>query len=261
MLFTRLLDQVSSEHSAVNISEDWMQGRAGYGGLVAALVYESMRQQFENEVPIRCLQISFVGPVSADTLEISSEVLRQGKSVSQVLGRGCQNGETRIAVLGSFGQGRDSAIQVDDARREAPEQPESLESMPYVEGFTPRFTRHFDFRYATPMPFAGTDQTSLRGYVRYREPEPQIREAQLLGLIDAWPPTTLPMLKTPVPASSLSWTVEFVQPMPSLKADEFCQYQADIIHASAGYGHTRAKIWNMQGELLAISQQTVTQFG
>ncbi len=60
---------------------------------------------------------------------------------------------------------------------------------------------------------------------------------------------------------SFNWTIDFIQPEPKLKANEYCQYEADIIHAENGYGFTRAKIWNSAGELIAISQQTVTIFG
>jgi len=260
MLFTGLVEKIGVDPTEIAISDDWMQGRAAYGGLGAGLVYESMRQQLSKNVPVRCLQVSFIGPIFADNLIVSSEILREGKSVSQVLGRGVQSGQTKIAVLGSFGAARQSSVQVSDAIRLPAEDPETLEAMPFIEGVTPNFTKHFDFRYATALPFAGSRDTVLRGYVRYRQAEPVMGEAQLLGLIDAWPPTTLPMLKTPTPASSLSWTVEFVQPLPSLAGDEFCQYEAEIVHAADGYGHTRARIWNMAGELLAISQQTVTQF-
>lgn len=84
--------------------------------------------------------------------------------------------------------------------------------------------------------------------------------AHLIGLIDAWPPATLPLLKTPAMASSLSWTVEFMHPQPSLAPDEYTVYRAELKESSNGYGHSRAQIWNQKGELLALSQQTVTHF-
>jgi len=262
MSFSTLINEVSQVASVVRINESWSQGRASFGGVVAALVYESMTLQLSDDRPVRSLHVSFVGPVAVDEpLHLESEVLREGKSVSQILGRGVQNGQTQVSVLGSFGHGRPSTIHVNDKTHVFPENPSEQTPLNFFEGVTPNFTKYFDFRYCTALPFAGCDETVLRGFVRFKSSEEKIGIAQLLALIDAWPPAPLPMLKVLAPASSLNWTVEFIQPMPALAPDEYCQYEAEIVHASNGYGHTRAKIWNSKGELIAISQQTVTIFG
>jgi len=262
MSFSSLINKVSRETSVIEINESWSQGRAGFGGLVAALVYESMALKLNDDRPVRSLHVSFVGPVSADEpLCLESEVLREGKSVSHILGRGIQNGQTQVSVLGSFGHARSSTIQVKDKANIFPENPAEQTPLDFVAGVTPNFTKHFDFRYCTALPFAGSSETVVRGFVRFKSPEEKNGISQLLALIDAWPPAPLPMLKVLAPASSLNWTIEFIQPSPALEPDEYCQYEAEIVHASNGYGHTRAKIWNRKGELIAISQQTVTIFG
>lgn len=262
MSFTSLINKVSQETSTVEFNKSWSQGRAGFGGLVAALVYEHMAQKLSDDRPVRSLHVSFVGPVAADEpLHLESEMFREGKSVSQILGRGLQNGQTQISILGSFGHARPSTIHVNDKMHIFPEDPSEQTPLNFLEGVTPNFTKYFDFRYCTALPFAGSDETILRGFVRFKSPEEKVGISQLLALIDAWPPAPLPMLKVLAPASSLNWTVEFIHPMPVLAPDEYCQYEAEIVHASHGYGHTRAKIWNRKGELIAISQQTVTIFG
>jgi len=260
MQFEKYLEQVNSSEASIIIEPDWMQGRSAFGGLSAALVCRAMMKALTRTIPVRCLQVSFVGPVVSGPLDISATVLRQGSNVCQVMGRGEQNGDARIMILGGFGEARDSSIAVPAPQLNDMNSPERAQSMPYIEGVTPEFTKHFDFRYCTPIPFSGTKDTQLQGYVRFRDPVKNIDSAQLLGLVDAWPPTTLPMLKKPAPASSLNWTIEFVQPQPSLSGDEFCQYQAEIIESSKGYGHTYARIANSAGEMLAISHQTVTHF-
>ena len=260
MLFSKILEGVSAQPSEVQISDDWMQGRAAFGGLGAALVFESMRQQLSSSAPVRCLQISFVGPISAEPLHVESELLREGKSVSHVLGRGIQNGQTKIVIQGSFGASRDSIIEIKPENEVLSTGVEDCQKLPFIKGVMPEFTKHFDFRYATAFPFGGGDKHFVEGYVRYAEPEPEMTEAHLLGLVDAWPPATLPLMDKPAMASSLSWTIEFVQPQPALGNTEYSVYRADIVESSNGYGHTRAKIWNERGELQAISQQTITHF-
>ena len=86
-------------------------------------------------------------------------------------------------------------------------------------------------------------------------------EAHLLALVDAWPPAVLPHLSAPAPGSSLTWTIEFVQPMSELSTLDWCLYRAQIEHARDGYGHVAAALWSPAGELLAISRQTVAVFG
>ncbi len=261
MSFQQYSDSVSQGSSAIQISEDWSQGRAVFGGLVAALVYQAMLRQLDDDRPVRSLQISFVGPVSlSEPLILEAELLRQGKSVSQILGRGIQNGQTLVTVVGSFGHARESVIRVKEPNYQFQELIDSGEALPFVAGMTPNFTQFFDFRYCTQLPFTGSSDEHLKGFVRFNDESMAIGNAQLLGLVDAWPPAPLPMLKELAPASSLNWSIDFIQPEPNLAAGEYCQYQADIIHAENGYGFTRAKIWNSKGELIAISQQTVTVF-
>ncbi|KZY64581.1 hypothetical protein A3737_36650, partial [Oleiphilus sp. HI0065] len=253
MQFDGFLNKVAREPSTVRLDGAWMQGRAGFGGLVAALVYESMRKQLSQPAPVRCLQISFVGPVDDSELELTSEILREGKNVSQVLGRGLQNGQTKVIVQGSFGAGRESAIDLAPERLSLNGSVNDTTKLPYIEGAIPEFTRNFDYRYLTPFPFMGSDKPYLEGYVRFAESPKVMTEAHLLGLVDAWPPTPLPMMKSLCMASSLSWTIEFIQPQPSLRPDEYTQYRAEIIESSGGYAYAKALISNEAGELLAIS--------
>ena len=262
MSFKSLIDSIAQGVSSIHLTEEWSQGRASFGGLVAAVVYQAMLKVLDDDRPVRSLQISFVGPVSVnEPLELETEVLRQGKSVSQVLGRGVQNGQTFVTIIGSFGHPRDSMVKVTDPQFIFEEQPESIKAMPFMPGMTPNFTQFFDYRYFTQLPFTGSKETFLKGFVRFKDESLRVDNAGLLALVDAWPPAPLPMLKKIAPASSLNWTIDFIKPTPDLCAGEFCQYQADIIHAENGYGFTRAKIWNSRGELIAISQQTVTIFG
>lgn len=260
MQFDGFLKQVGSEPSKVHLDASWMQGRAGFGGLVAALVYESMRKQLSRAAPVRCLQISFVGPVDDGALELVSEVLREGKNVSQVLGRGIQNGQTKVIVQGSFGATRESTIDLAPGAFSLTGALADTTKLPYIEGAIPEFTKHFDYRYLTPFPFMGSEKRYLEGYVRFSESPDAMTEAHLLGLVDAWPPTPLPMMKNLCMASSLSWTIEFIQPQPVLRPDEYSQYRAEIIESSGGYAYAKALISNEAGELLAISQQTTTHF-
>ncbi|MBU0903332.1 thioesterase family protein [Pseudomonas sp. MIL19] len=264
MVFSELLQAVRDNPQAVHIPAQWGQGRASFGGLVAALVYEAMRAQVPDGRPPRSLAITFVGPAAPDVpISFSVEVLREGKAVSQVLGRAVQDGQVVTIVQGSFGAGRDSriAVQAEPAPQAKPV--DECQELPYIPNVTPEFTRHLAMRWAFGgMPFSGNSSREMGGWVRLRD-QTRIEaadEAHLLALVDAWPPAVLPHLTAPAPGSSLTWTIEFVQPMSTLSIADWCLYRAQIEHARDGYGHVAAALWSPTGELLAISRQTVAVF-
>jgi acyl-CoA thioesterase len=84
--------------------------------------------------------------------------------------------------------------------------------------------------------------------------------ADLLALVDSWPPTVLPVLAAPAPASSMTWTVEFMPDAVSGSGQQWWQYLAQSEFAAEGYVHSRARLWDETGKLVAISRQTVTVF-
>ncbi|HBX54654.1 acyl-CoA thioesterase [Pseudomonas sp. UBA2684] len=265
MSFSELLQAVRNNPQAVVIPAVWGQGRASFGGLMAALVYETMRAQVPAGRPVRSLAITFVGPAAPDVpVSFQVEVLREGKAVSQVLGRALQNGEVVTLVQGSFGAARESVITV--AAEPAPQiaPVEACQELPYIRNVTPEFTRYLAMRWGIGgMPFTNNTSREMGGWVRLRdESEAQpVNEAHLLTLVDAWPPAVLPHLRSPAPGSSLTWTIEFMQPLAELSTLDWCLYRAQIEHARDGYGHIAAALWTPTGELLALSRQTVTVFG
>lgn len=265
MTFSELLQAVRSDPGAVVIPSQWAQGRASFGGLVAAMVYEAMRARVAPGRPVRSLAITFVGPAEPDVpISFQAEVLREGKAVSQMAGRAVQNGQVVTIVQGSFGASRQSAIEVTAEAAPQMKAVEACQELPYVRNVTPEFTRYLAMRWGLGgMPFTNNPSREMGGWVRLREEQPiqRIDEAHLLALVDAWPPAVLPHLRSPAPGSSLTWTIEFIQPVPESTTLDWCLYRARIEHARDGYGHIAAALWTPAGELLAISRQTVAVFG
>lgn len=264
MKFSELIDAVQRNPLAVTIPAEWAQGRASFGGLMAALQYEAMRAKVPEGRPVRSLAITFVGPAEPGVpIAFEVEVLREGKAVSQLLGRATQNGQVMTLIQGSFGASRESVISVKADPAPTLNPLEACPQLPFVSGMMPEYLRFMELRWALGgLPFSNTPSPAIGGYVRFRDiEEGPSSEAHMLALVDAWPPALLPQLSKPAPGSSLTWTIEFVQPMPVLSTHDWCCYKAVIEHARDGYGHTAAMIWSPTGELIAISRQTVTVFG
>lgn len=264
MTFTELLAAVRNGADTVVIPSLWAQGRASFGGLAGALVYQAMRNQVAPGRAVRSLAITFVGPITPDVpVSFEVEVLREGKAVSQVMGRAVQNGQVMTLMQGSFGAARESIISVDALPAPQIKAPEECQELPYIAGVTPEFIRFLAMRWGIGgMPYTGNQDREMGGWVQLRG-ETQVSvidEAHILALVDAWPPALLPQLSSPAPGSSLTWTIEFVQPVAELTTDDWCLYRAQIEYARDGYGHVAAQLWTSTGQLIAISRQTVAVF-
>lgn len=264
MNFNALLEAVRRQPEAVSVPATWTQGRAIFGGLMAALLYEAMRKKVQEDRPIRSLAITFVGPAEADTpIGFEVEVLREGKAVSTLLGRALQNGQVVALMQGSFGSGRASTVDVPALPPvDMPALDQAGPELPYVKGVTPEFIRHIALRWAVGgMPFSNSGERRMGGWVRLRDaPDEPLREAHLMALVDGWPPTLMSHLKQPAAGSTLTWTLDFIQPLANRCASQWYRYCAQTEHAHAGYGQASAALWADDGSLLALSRQTVTIF-
>ncbi|MFV3405244.1 acyl-CoA thioesterase [Pseudomonas sp. NY15463] len=264
MNFTELLAAARAHPDALSVPSDWAQGRAVFGGLMAAMLYEAMRLKLGDERPVRSLAITFVGPATPEVpISLEVEVLREGKAVSTLLGRALQNGQVVTLMQGSFGAGRPSVVAV-EAHPAAPITPleHAAPELPFIQGVTPAFMRHVALRWAVGgLPFSGDTSRQMGGWVRLRDiEEAPLEAAHVLALVDAWPPSLLPHLKQPAAGSTLTWTIEFIQPAPPLSTLDWCRYVVETEHARDGYGHAAAALWSAEGELVALSRQTVTVF-
>lgn len=261
MTFDELL--VAAATNEVTIPASWAQGRACFGGLTGALAYDRMQQVVSPGRPLRAMQVSFVGPVEADKpVTFEAELLREGKAVSQAMVRMIQDGESRLVAFGSFGGGRESAVDIPPLPAPDVPAPDQCTPMPFIKGMMPDFAQFIEMRYCIGgFPFTNSKHREMGGWMQFREAPAAFSDATLIALIDAWPPAILQNLKERVPGSSLSWSIELMHPRPVMKPDDWLLYRAFTDQSANGYGHTQAQIWNRQGELAAISRQTVVVFG
>ncbi len=262
MTFDELLRAARGSEELI-MPGSWSQGRATFGGLTAALMFERMEMLVAEGRAMRSLQVSFVGPVEPEVpARFEAEILREGKAVSQVQGRIVQKGETRLVCLASFGGDRESEVQVDALT--APEAPpiDQCHGLDYIEGVTPEFIQQIEMRWAFGnLPFSGKGGRELGGWMQFRKTPESFSDAHIVALVDAWPPAVLPYVKQRVRTSSLSWALDIVHPRPVMEPGDWLLYKVSIDQAGAGYGHTQAGIWTAKGELVALSRQTVTVFG
>jgi acyl-CoA thioesterase len=254
--------QARSEPGLFNVSidESWLQGRTAFGGLSTALIIAAMQRQVVPDRRLRTLSVLFVGPVGSGEHQIQLRKLRSGGSVSHLQGELLCNGEVGVTVLAAYGKDRASMIRIEGPVMPSVIAPESAVAMPYIEGITPEFTRHFDIRLSHgSMPFCGAETADFGMWLRFPKARP-IDLPALVALADVPPMPGLNMLKPPAVGSSLSWHLEFPAPLPVASASDWWYYDYRCQSASDGYYNNFATIWGPDKQAIMFSRQVATIF-
>jgi acyl-CoA thioesterase len=262
--FTAMMARVDDDKESISLQlpPDWMQGRAGYGGLVGALALKSMRGRVPSKRKVRSLLIAFVGPVGPGEFTLESTVLRAGKSVTQMEAKLMQADNICCSAMASFGADRDSSIHIPPEARPLMPPPDEGMELPYIEGLTPAFTQHFAYRWALgELPFSGKGGKEIGGWIQFRESMECLCEEWLVALADAWPTPVLSMLTAPTPASTVTWELGFVHlDRHTCSENDWWGYHCTADSAEKGYVRERATLWDPEGKLAAYSRQTTTVF-
>lgn len=274
MSLTSMLE-AAGRGGTVEVEQGWTQGRAIFGGLTGAMLVAAMKSRIAELAattgkpaalpPLRSVTVSFVGPATPGPVEIEAEVLRVGSNVTQCQATLRQSGEVVATALAAFGRHRESALTVTPAHPvPALPDPATIEPFPYVKKLTPEFYQFVELRQVGgQLPFSGAESHGLSGWSSLREAPERFEEEHLVLLADTWPPAPLQMLEGFAPGSSLTWTLELIAEIgpETTAADAKFAYEATTDSARDGYAHTHAMLWRADGELVAISRQSITIFG
>jgi len=251
------------------LDESWMQGRAVFGGLSAALCLDGANKLIPSLPQLRSASFNFIG-IASDEVWVEASVLRQGKSVVYVSARlsGSQ-GIVSDAVL-CFGAARESTLNKsygntlygDKSKITRPEDIGSFaDQLP--EGATkptsPLFTRHFDTRVVSCDPlFSGATDASHELWIRHMDSKAAGLVA-LVALADMPPPAVLPALIKPAPVSSMTWMINLLTDQVSDENDWFL-FGSFAEGAKDGYSSQNMTVHNRSGELVITGRQSVAVF-
>lgn len=269
--FNQVLGSVNKkdDHYEARIPPSWTQGRACFGGLVAALAVEAMQQalyqgagaQAQQKLPLRALQVLFVGPIGAQPIRIETTTLRQGKNVTSMRADLIQDGNIGCTVTACFGATRASELSVEAKAIPKVTDPESLKPYTYVEGKAPPFAQYFDMRWAEGDTFFTGCKDRTHGiWTRFHEKGPA-SIVHLITIADICPPMGLSMLTAPAAGSSLTWSLEFLGDVWQANADDWWYVRVELDQHSQGYGQQSYSIWTPDGKPVALGTQVVTVFG
>lgn len=240
----------------------WAQGRAVFGGVLAAQALDALSRSLPEPRPLRGVTISFIAPTAPGASQGQVQILRHGRAMTQAEVRLSQEGQLRLVLMAAYGPARPSVLEVQGPSSPPSVPLEELISMPYLPGITPEFTQHYEYRWSEGgFPFSGSDRSDFAGWVRPRDGLP-VDEGGVMALLDAWPAPTLALASLPVPASTVTWMVNFAQAMPpgGWPGGAWMRFRSETLRAGQGHLDISSRLWTAEGELLASSHQLVVEF-
>ncbi|MGH8179102.1 MAG: acyl-CoA thioesterase [Steroidobacter sp.] len=264
MSFAEVLNSISADGSdfTVSVGEDWLQGRATFGGLVAAAGNEAMRRVVPRDRPLRSLQTTFVGPATPGTWRLRARVLRVGKAVTLAQCEILDGDQVAALQVGVYGGPRPSAVLVNPQAKAAPRQVDDLNEVRFQpERGSPAFIQHFAVRWAQgAKPFSAERSPPTIAYIRHRDTA-AVTESHVIALVDCIPTPALSMFKTPAPASSLVWTLEFIGHEFGFAPEQWWRIDTDLDAAADGYVQQSGVLIDPNGRPCALTRQLFVVFG
>jgi acyl-CoA thioesterase len=243
------------------IGEDWSQGRATFGGMVAALGNEAMRRLVPEDRALRGLDTTFVGPALAGEVDIDAEILRVGKAVTIARARLWSDGKIAATLTGIYGMARATALSITPSVAAGVHPALDFPQRSPADMGGPSFARHFAYRWAEgAQPFAGSSLRTSKTYVRHQDPAP-LTESHVVALIDCIPSVVLQLMSAPAPSSSLTWTLQFLRHDYSFAPEAWWRIDAEVNSAGSGYSCESCVLLDPNGAPAAVARQMVAVFG
>jgi len=248
-----------NDGSRVQVPAGWAQGRALYGGLVAAIAAEAMSAQLGSPRPIRSLLGNFVAPAPEGELLVSTEILREGRAVVQTRADVLAGDQVCFAASAAFGDDRPGILVSPEKAGDIPAR-DSVPPMRPGDRPLPGFLENFDIRWTGGgVPMSGSKDMHTSMWVRNRSDLDAFPIAKIISIADMPPPVILCHYDRPTRTSSMSWSIEFVVPPEQVIGDWF--YLDFVLDAAAsGYSQQSGKIFDETGTLIALSRQCMVYF-
>jgi acyl-CoA thioesterase len=259
------------------ITEDWLQGKAVFGGLQGALGLLAMRAAVGDALPLRALQVTFVAAAEGEAIA-DATVVRRGRAVTHAQCTLSSGGRPAALMVGLFGAARESkaiaGMPMPELRR-----PADLREAPFLPERMPGFLRHYRQRWAGgAIPYSGQPLKPSSMWVRLREATsgedagpgeqpvpagldaPAAREANVVALCDMPPSPVMSTLERRAPGASLTWLLEFLADPRTVDPRTWLLLHTETRHAAEGYTSQTARVWDVSGCPVAVSHQTTAIF-
>jgi acyl-CoA thioesterase len=238
-------------------AENWMQGRTLYGGASALIAYTHAIRAFTDLPPLRAAQVGFVAPVGG-RVELQAEIVRQGRSVTQLRSELYQDGALALTAFFLFAEPR-KPNALYPTRKPSDFPPPAEESEDVMSDKGPSFLRNnFEIRRAQNV--SGPGEPVVRRWARLKNREELDPISELILLGDVLPPGAMRAMQRQGPISSINWSFNLLETNPQTEDGWWLSENASQ-HANNGYSSERLRLWNSEGQQVIDGLQSVAIFG
>lgn len=128
-------------------------------------------------------------------------------------------------------------------------------AVPVAPPFGPVFAAHFEYRPTGPLPFGGGSEPLALGWLREKVAPSVIDEAGIVGLLDAWWPTSRAVEERPRAVATVGYTMQLLADPRGLSPEEPLFYRGRGVAAADNYFVEMRELWSGD-RVVAMNQQT-----
>lgn len=229
-----------------------------FGGLLAALSAQAMRQGLGVEGPLRTLSVQYLSAARfGEQLDFQPRLLRAGRSATFAQVEAIQQGKLTNHATATYGA---DVFGQAMAPLSAPPPPlDSLERGADLRGpMAPHFSKSVEFVFdGGPYILSGRqDRPAMeRAWMRIRGGRP-LDEIGLSFLLDAIYPPVWTALSKPVAMSTVDLRCDFLtDATPENAPDGWAFFEFRLLDYGLGWAVDEATAWGVDGTPLAVSRQ------
>ncbi|MFI7670293.1 acyl-CoA thioesterase [Nocardia sp. NPDC049526] len=237
------------------IDKSWRGWAGPHGGVIAGLLVEVARRAGGTDLPVRAVDLRFLGRPADGVLTFRAIAHPMGRSTAVVEVTADQEGKSVASAAVTFG--RTTPTRVPDLPpTTAPEVPAPYDCVQFR--LPPEIVpvgAHFEIRPAAgPLPLTGTDEAWMCAWISL-VPELPIDAATLAVLADALPPGLFPTLTMPVAVPTVAFSMHLHTDLARLTRQPVL-VRATNVSTGGGWSVDDIDIWDRGGALLASARQT-----
>ncbi len=250
------MTSVNGNQFSANVQSGWDIGGVANGGYMLALVGSAMGQAADGREPTT-ITAHYLAPLSAGSVEISTEVIKQGKRFTTVLATIRQGDRDALRAIGAFGEiphPTDGLVHIAGAPPALPSFEDCAPRNSGIGDFPVALMNHVDVRlHPDDAGFARgqmSGQATVRGWFSFPDRRPVDTLAILLAT-DSFPPALFNLTGTPgwVPTIELTAHIR-AEPAPGPLR---CIFSSRFVQG--GMFEEDGELWDSRGVLVCQSRQ------
>ncbi|WP_292228053.1 thioesterase family protein [Brevundimonas sp.] len=229
-----------------------------FGGLLAALCAQGMREGLSLTAPLRSLSVQYLSAARfGEPVSFRPRLLRGGRNVLYAAIEADQDGRMTHHATGTYGL--DSAPPPASPLHRVPPSLDSLNPEARIHGpMAPHFSSQVEYRFdGGPNILGGNEGKPAieRTWMRMADGR-ALDEAALCFLLDAVYPPAWTITRTPAMMTTVDFRIDILtDPTPQNAPDGWAFFEFSMIDLGLGWTVDDAVAWGVDGTPLAVARQ------